>query len=49
MLVTSDPEAGKRKKSRRAEEEEEEEEEAESDNIKRNIYGGQTWVQLQMS
>jgi hypothetical protein len=48
MLVTSDPEAGKRKKRRR-EEEEEEEEEAESDNIKRNIYGGQTWVQLQMS
>jgi hypothetical protein len=48
MLVTSDPEAGKRKKRRRGGEEEEEEE-AESDNIKRNIYGGQTWVQLQMS
>jgi hypothetical protein len=46
MLVTSDPEAGKRKKRRRGEEEEEE---AESDNIKRNIYDGQTWVQLQMS
>jgi hypothetical protein len=45
MLVTSDPEAGKRKKSRSGEEEEK----AESDNIKRNIYGGQTWVQLQMS